>query len=383
MLQLKNIEKIYAMGDNKVHALKGVTINFRKNEFVSILGPSGCGKTTLLNIIGGLDKYTSGDLIINDKSTKEYKDRDWDVYRNHRIGFIFQSYNLIPHQSVLENVELALTIAGMSKEERINKAKTAIDKVGLAGLYNKRPNQLSGGQCQRVAIARALVNEPDILLADEPTGALDTVTSVQIMDLIKEISKEKLVIMVTHNPEIAGKYSTRIIRLLDGLIESDDNLCTDEEISKENENLKAEEQQEEKAKMSFWTAFKLSARNLLSKFKRTLLVGLAGSIGIIGVSCVLALSSGITDYIDSMQEDMLSGNPITITKTTYDINAMMGSMTDLEKTEIILKDGIVGINSVLESLAKRAETMESIMVSNEIINIFLSYFITNNGIYHG
>ena len=373
MLQLKNIEKIYAMGDNKVHALKGVTINFRKNEFVSILGPSGCGKTTLLNIIGGLDKYTSGDLIINDKSTKEYKDRDWDVYRNHRIGFIFQSYNLIPHQSVLENVELALTIAGMSKEERINKAKTAIDKVGLAGLYNKRPNQLSGGQCQRVAIARALVNEPDILLADEPTGALDTVTSVQIMDLIKEISKEKLVIMVTHNPEIAGKYSTRIIRLLDGLIESDDNLCTDEEISKENENLKAEEQQEEKAKMSFWTAFKLSARNLLSKFKRTLLVGLAGSIGIIGVSCVLALSSGITDYIDSMQEDMLSGNPITITKTTYDINAMMGSMTDLEKTEIILKDGIVGINSVLESLAKRAETMESIMVSNEITQEYIDY----------
>ena len=383
MLKLINISKDYKVADGVVHALKSINVEFRKSEFVSILGPSGCGKTTLLNIIGGLDHYTDGDLSINGISTKEYKDRDWDVYRNHRIGFIFQSYNLIPHQSVLENVELALTIAGMSKEERINKAKTAIDKVGLAGLYNKRPNQLSGGQCQRVAIARALVNEPDILLADEPTGALDTVTSVQIMDLIKEISKEKLVIMVTHNPEIAGKYSTRIIRLLDGLIESDDNLCTDEEISKENENLKAEEQQEEKAKMSFWTAFKLSARNLLSKFKRTLLVGLAGSIGIIGVSCVLALSSGITDYIDSMQEDMLSGNPITITKTTYDINAMMGSMTDLEKTEIILKDGIVGINSVLESLAKRAETMESIMVSNEIINIFLSYFITNNGIYHG
>ena len=372
MLQLKKIEKIYAMGDNKVHALKGVSLNFRKNEFVSILGPSGCGKTTLLNIIGGLDKYTSGDLIINGKSTKEYKDRDWDVYRNHRIGFIFQSYNLIPHQSVLENVELALTIAGMSKEERINKAKIAIDKVGLAGLYNKRPNQLSGGQCQRVAIARALVNEPDILLADEPTGALDTVTSVQIMDLIKEISKEKLVIMVTHNPEIAEKYSTRIIRLLDGVIESDDNLCTDEEILNEDKT-SIQEDQKEKAKMSFWTAFKLSARNLLSKFKRTLLVGLAGSIGIIGVSCVLALSSGITDYINLMQEDMLSGNPITITETTYDINAMMGSMTDLEQTEIVLKNGIVSINSILESLAKRAETMESIMVSNEISQEYIDY----------
>lgn len=372
MLQLKKIEKIYAMGDNKVHALKGVSLNFRKNEFVSILGPSGCGKTTLLNIIGGLDKYTSGDLIINGKSTKEYKDRDWDVYRNHRIGFIFQSYNLIPHQSVLENVELALTIAGMSKEERINKAKIAIDKVGLAGLYNKRPNQLSGGQCQRVAIARALVNEPDILLADEPTGALDTVTSVQIMDLIKEISKEKLVIMVTHNPEIAEKYSTRIIRLLDGVIESDDNLCTDEEILNEDKT-SIQEAQKEKAKMSFWTAFKLSARNLLSKFKRTLLVGLAGSIGIIGVSCVLALSSGITDYINLMQEDMLSGNPITITETTYDINAMMSSMTDLEQTEIVLKNGVVSINSILESLAKRAETMESIMVSNEISQEYIDY----------
>ena len=372
MLQLKNIEKIYAMGDNQVHALKGVSLNFRKNEFVSILGPSGCGKTTLLNIIGGLDKYTSGDLIINGKSTKEYKDRDWDVYRNHRIGFIFQSYNLIPHQSVLENVELALTIAGMSKEERINKAKIAIDKVGLAGLYNKRPNQLSGGQCQRVAIARALVNEPDILLADEPTGALDTVTSVQIMDLIKEISKEKLVIMVTHNPEIAEKYSTRIIKLLDGIIESDNNLCSDEEVLKEDKSSNQEDQKE-KAKMSFWTAFKLSARNLLSKFKRTLLVGLAGSIGIIGVSCVLALSSGITDYINLMQEDMLSGNPITITETTYDINAMMGSMTDLEQTEIVLKKGIVSINSILESLAKRAETMESIMVSNEISQEYIDY----------
>ena len=216
MLKLVNIKKDYIMGDTKVEALKGINLNFRKNEFVSILGPSGCGKTTLLNIIGGLDKYTDGDLVINGVSTKKFTDRDWDVYRNHRIGFIFQSYNLIPHQTILENVELALTIAGMEKNERVEKAKNALDKVGLKGQYNKKPNQLSGGQCQRVAIARALVNEPEILLADEPTGALDTTTSIQIMDLIKEISKEKLVIMVTHNPELAEKYSTRIVKLLDG-----------------------------------------------------------------------------------------------------------------------------------------------------------------------
>ena len=229
MLRLENIVKHYIAGDSKVEALKGISLNFRENEFVSILGPSGCGKTTLLNIIGGLDKYTSGDLIINGVSTKKFTDRDWDVYRNHRVGFIFQSYNLIPHQTVLENVELALTIAGLAKEERVEKAKKALDRVGLSDQYYKKPNQLSGGQCQRVAIARALVNDPEILLADEPTGALDTVTSVQIMDLIKEISQEQLVIMVTHNPEIAEKYSTRIVRLLDGEINSDSNACTDEE----------------------------------------------------------------------------------------------------------------------------------------------------------
>ena len=226
MLKLVNIKKDYIMGDTKVEALKGIDLNFRKNEFVSILGPSGCGKTTLLNIIGGLDKYTDGDLVINGVSTKEFTDRDWDVYRNHRIGFIFQSYNLIPHQTILENVELALTIAGMEKNERVEKAKNALDKVGLKGQYNKKPNQLSGGQCQRVAIARALVNEPEILLADEPTGALDTTTSIQIMDLIKEISKEKLVIMVTHNPELAEKYSTRIVKLLDGEVSSDSMVCS-------------------------------------------------------------------------------------------------------------------------------------------------------------
>lgn len=370
MLKLVNIKKDYIMGDTKVEALKGIDLNFRKNEFVSILGPSGCGKTTLLNIIGGLDKYTDGDLVINGVSTKEFTDRDWDVYRNHRIGFIFQSYNLIPHQTILENVELALTIAGMEKNERVEKAKNALDKVGLKGQYNKKPNQLSGGQCQRVAIARALVNEPEILLADEPTGALDTTTSIQIMDLIKEISKEKLVIMVTHNPELAEKYSTRIVRLLDGEVSSDSMICSNEEEQKEKF---ANSATPEKAKMSFWTAFRLSARNLMSKLKRTLMVGFAGSIGIIGVSVVLALSSGITDYINSMQEDMLSGNPITITEQAYDINAMMNSMTRSEKKEILKESNYIYVDSILEKLAKRAEEMNSILVTNEINEDYVAY----------
>lgn len=372
MLKLVNVTKVYVAGDLKVEALKGISINFRKNEFVSILGPSGCGKTTLLNIIGGLDKYTSGDLIINGISTKQFRDKDWDIYRNHRIGFIFQSYNLIPHQSILENVELALTIAGMDKKERIEKAKEVLDRVGLAGQYNKKPNQLSGGQCQRVAIARALVNDPEILLADEPTGALDTTTSIQIMELIKEISNEKLVIMVTHNPSLAEKYSTRIIKLLDGEIQDDSNYCSDkEELNSLSETI--DETKVEKAKMSIWTAFKLSGRNLLSKFKRTFMVGLAGSIGIIGVSLVLALSSGISGYIDDLQEDMLSGNPITITEQTYDLNAMMSSITTLEQAEIVIKDGFVSINSMMEMLSKRAETMNSIMVTNEINQNYIDY----------
>lgn len=373
MLKLIKIQKTYLMGDSKVEALKGITLNFRKNEFVSILGPSGCGKTTLLNIIGGLDKYTDGDLVINDVSTKQYNDRDWDIYRNHRIGFIFQSYNLIPHQTILENVELALTIAGIEKNERVERAKKALDRVGLKDQYNKKPNQLSGGQCQRVAIARALVNEPEILLADEPTGALDTVTSVQIMDLIKEISREKLVIMVTHNPELAEKYSTRIVKLLDGEIADDSNPCTDEEEKKENTEKNGEQGDQEKAKMSFWTSFKLSARNLVSKLKRTIMVGLAGSIGIIGVSLVLSLSSGITDYIDDLQEDMLSGNPITITESTYDINAMISQMTTTEKNDIVKEAGIVGVNSILKTLAERSKMMESIMVTNEINQNYLDY----------
>lgn len=372
MLKLQKITKDYLSGQNKVEALKGISLNFRQSEFVSILGPSGCGKTTLLNIIGGLDKYTSGDLVINGISTMEYKDADWDVYRNHRIGFIFQSYNLIPHQTILENVELALTIGGMEKKERVEKAKKALDRVGLGKQYHKKPNQLSGGQCQRVAIARALVNEPEILLADEPTGALDTVTSIQIMDLIKEISKEKLVIMVTHNPELAEKYSTRIVKLLDGEISSDSNPCLDEEETRMRSNEKRQEKKE-KAKMSFWTSFKLSGRNLLSKFKRTLMIGLAGSIGIIGIALVLALSSGIKTYIDSMQEDMLSGNPITISETALDINAIASSMSDFKKAEVVIKNGVVSVSSILEYLSKQANMMNSMMVNNTITTEYIEY----------
>ena len=335
MLELRNIKKDYVTSSETVNALRGVDIVFRDKEFVSILGPSGCGKTTLLNIVGGLDRYSSGDLVINGISTKLYRDRDWDVYRNHRVGFIFQSYNLIPHQTVLGNVELALTIAGIDKEERVRRAKAALDKVGLSDQYYKRPNQLSGGQCQRVAIARALVNEPEILLADEPTGALDTVTSVQIMELIREIAGERLVIMVTHNPELAEQYSTRIVRLLDGNIIEDSNPVSEEEYSaltaaetEKSDSLpeKNGKKQKEKAKMSVFTAFRLSARNLISKKGRTAMVGFAGSIGIIGIALVLAFSAGIKGYIASMQDDMLSGNPITVTETAFDINSIIAMM---------------------------------------------------------
>ena len=347
MLQLKNITKDYVTASETVQALKGVSLSFRQKEFVSILGPSGCGKTTMLNIIGGLDHYTSGDLIIAGRSTKSYKDRDWDVYRNHRIGFIFQSYNLIPHQTVLGNVELSLTIAGLSKEERTRKAKLALDKVGLSDKYYKRPNQLSGGQCQRVAIARALVNDPEILLADEPTGALDTVTSKQIMDLIKEISGERLVIMVTHNPEIAEEYSTRIIRLLDGQVLEDTNPFSPmeeeaecvriaEEIKAKEEEIAAAEaaanakkqkkQKKEKAKMSFFTAFMLSLKNLFTKKGRTTLTAFAGSIGIIGIALILAVSQGMTAYIDHVQETTLSSYPLTLESTTIDASALIESI---------------------------------------------------------
>lgn len=374
MLKLDNIVKNYYVAGETVQALKNITINFRENEFVSVLGPSGCGKTTLLNIIGGLDKYTSGDLFIDGKSTKDFKDHDWDVYRNHRIGFVFQSYNLIPHQTILGNVELALTISGMSKEERISKAKLALDTVGLKGQYKKKPNQLSGGQCQRVAIARALVNEPDILLADEPTGALDTVTSVQIMDLIKEISKDRLVIMVTHNPDLANKYSTRIINLLDGNIIDDSNPY-DGKIEKQKE--KSEEKiKKEKAKMSFFTALRLSFRNLFSKLKRTIMVVIAGSIGIIGVSSVLSVSTGIKDYIAGMQDDLLSGNPITITKSGIDYESVLSSSTLLEKAEAVLYDDAININSIISYLVKHEDSLQELVYSNEFSQDYINYLLS-------
>ena len=380
MLELRNIKKDYVTSSETVSALRGVDIVFRDKEFVSILGPSGCGKTTLLNIVGGLDRYTSGDLVINGKSTKLYRDRDWDVYRNHRVGFIFQAYNLIPHQTVLGNVELALTIAGIDKEERVRRAKAALDKVGLSDQYYKRPNQLSGGQCQRVAIARALVNEPEILLADEPTGALDTVTSVQIMELIREIAGERLVIMVTHNPELAEQYSTRIVRLLDGNIIEDTNPVSEEEyetlktVETETEEAQPKgKKQKEKAKMSFFTAFRLSARNLISKKGRTAMVGFAGSIGIIGIALVLAFSAGIKGYIASMQDDMLSGNPITISQTAFDMSAITDMMKTEDKIEIIKNPNSVYISSVIEQLIKTQDDLGNIMVENEITAGYVEY----------
>ena len=326
MLKLENIKKDYVTGDTTVHALKGVSIEFRKNEFVSILGQSGCGKTTLLNIIGGLDNYTDGDLIISGKSTKTFKDRDWDNYRNHSVGFIFQSYNLIPHQSVLSNVELALTLSGVSKAERRKRAKEALEKVGLDDQLSKKPNEMSGGQMQRVAIARALVNNPEILLADEPTGALDSETSLQIMDLLKEIAKDRLVIMVTHNPDLAKEYSTRIVRLLDGNIIDDTMPYTSE-----NEQYKDEGNQK-RPSMSFFTALSLSLNNLMTKKARTFLTAFAGSIGIIGIALILSLSSGVNAYIASVEEETLSSYPITIEQTGMDISDLVSDLT--EKAEV-------------------------------------------------
>lgn len=341
MLQLKKIVKEYLSGENKVTALNGVDIEFRENEFVSILGPSGCGKTTLLNIIGGLDKYTSGDLVINGTSTKKYKDRDWDSYRNHSIGFVFQSYNLIPHQNVLSNVELALTLSGVSKKERRRRAVEALEKVGLGDQLTKKPNQMSGGQMQRVAIARALVNNPDILLADEPTGALDTATSVQIMQLLKEVANDRLVIMVTHNPDLAEEYSTRIVKLLDGQIIDDskpydssaENKGKEEKKADTNDKaaVKAAKKAEKAARpprtsMKLTTALSLSLKNLLTKKGRTFLTAFAGSIGIIGISLILSLSNGVQLYIDTVQEDTLSSYPLSIQKQTIDITSFMSTM---------------------------------------------------------
>ena len=335
MLSLKGISKIYKTGDSVVKALDDVSLEFRQNEFVSILGPSGGGKTTLLNIVGGLDAYTSGDLVINGKSTKKFTQKDWDTYRNHSIGFIFQSYNLIPHQTVLSNVELALTLSGVSKAERRKKAREALEKVGLGDQLKKKPNQMSGGQMQRVAIARALVNNPDILLADEPTGALDSSTSLQIMALLKEIANDRLVIMVTHNPELAEEYSTRIIKLLDGKITDDSDPYASEHIPEEKEQAPKKKSKKKHTSMSFFTALSLSLKNLMTKKTRTILTSFAGSIGIIGIALILSLSNGINAYIEKVEEDTLSSYPLTIEQATIDLSGtiaeMMESQVNLEE----------------------------------------------------
>jgi len=408
MLQLINVKKDYKTAGYTVHALKGINLRFRKNEFVSILGASGCGKTTLLNIIGGLDHYTSGDLIINGKSTKKYKDKDWDVYRNHRIGFVFQSYNLIPHQTVLGNVEIALTIAGVSKAERKRRAEEALKKVGLGAELHKRPNQLSGGQMQRVAIARALVNNPEILLADEPTGALDSETSVQIMDLIREIAGERLVIMVTHNPELAEEYSNRIVRLQDGLVIADSNpykgekeapmsatnekadyvepiaedmaeavergeSVTSESIEESFKQAKdgrkrRKKKEKERSSMSFKTSLGLSARNLAMKKGRTIITSIAGSIGIISVCLVLALSHGFDGYIKKTQEDMLSSSPLEITETTLDVGAIMSGMSSASDMPDLSQIGDkVYVNSFLTNIA------HGMTVTNNLSDEYLNY----------
>ena len=360
MLELKNIKKDYPAGAGVVHALKGIDLKFRKSEFVSILGQSGCGKTTMLNIIGGLDGYTEGDLVINGTSTKEYKDRDWDTYRNHSVGFVFQSYNLIPHQTVLQNVELALTLSGVKKDERRERAIKALEQVGLGDQLKKKPNEMSGGQMQRVSIARALVNNPDIILADEPTGALDTETSVQVMEVLKEISKDRLVVMVTHNPELAEKYSSRIIKMLDGEVKEDTSPLTEEEIKIEEERcaeLKRENEGKKvkKPSMSFFTSFMLSLKNLFTKKGRTLLTAFAGSIGIIGIALILAVSQGMTAYINHVQETTLSSYPINIESQNIDIGSLMQSFMGIGQNsnndkDAIYKDPVVG--ELVDALSK-------------------------------
>lgn len=366
MLELKDVVKEYKTADETVAALKGVSLKFRKSEFVSILGPSGCGKTTLLNIIGGLDRYTSGDLIINGKSTKDFSDKDWDTYRNHSVGFVFQSYNLIPHQTVLENVELALTLSGIGAKERRERAVAVLEKVGLGKKINVRPNQLSGGQMQRVAIARALINDPEILLADEPTGALDSKTSVQIMELLKEISSDRLIIMVTHNPELAEKYSSRIIRLFDGVIEGDDKPLTDEEVKVESAatpNDKRTNKGRKKTSMSFLTALSLSFRNLMTKKGRTFLVSFAGSIGIIGIALILSLSSGFQTYINRTQEETLSKYPITIQQTYTDMSSVLEEFNKSDNTGAYPNDGKISQN---DSLYKMIHTYSGAQVTNNL-----------------
>ena len=357
MLQLKDIKKQYVTGDTTVQALKGINLQFRKNEFVSILGPSGCGKTTMLNIIGGLDKYTSGDLIINGVSTVEYKDADWDNYRNHSIGFVFQSYNLIPHQTVLGNVELALTLSGVGKKEKRERAVKALQQVGLGDQLNKLPNQLSGGQMQRVAIARAIVNDPEIVLADEPTGALDSETSIQVMQLLKQIAKDRLVIMVTHNPNLADKYSSRIVRLLDGQVIEDTNPyeAKDSELEHKKPG--------KKAAMSIWTAFSLSLRNLFTKKARTVLTAFAGSIGIIGIALILSLSSGFQNYIYDVQQDALSNYPLTINSTNVDMASFFQSSGSNQDREEYPDDNTVHSNNFLGDMFN---SMTDSIVQNDL-----------------
>lgn len=371
MLELKEILKVYPAGGEDVEALKGINLKFRDSEFVSILGPSGCGKTTMLNIIGGLDQYTSGDLVINGRSTKEYKDRDWDAYRNHSVGFVFQSYNLIPHQTVLANVELALTLSGVSKKERRKRAKEALEKVGLANQMSKRPAEMSGGQMQRVAIARAIVNNPDIVLADEPTGALDTETSLQVMDILKDIAKDRLVIMVTHNPELAEKYSTRIVKMLDGRITSDSMPLTDEEMIKETVKAQSRDDSNHKKKkpsMSFGTSFGLSLKNLTTKKGRTALTSFAGSIGIIGIALIYAVSQGTTTFIDSVQEETLTSYPLTIEAQSVDVSSLLStfmgkaqSVSEHENDAIYQKAMLYEMMNSMNSLETQENDLEAFM----------------------
>lgn len=362
MLQLKNIKKNYESGEEIVKALKGINIEFRESEFVAILGPSGCGKTTLLNIIGGLDHYTSGDLIIDGISTKKYKDRDWDTYRNHRIGFVFQNYNLITHQSVLSNVELALTLSGVDKKIRRKKAIEVLEKVGLKDQMYKKPNQMSGGQMQRVAIARALVNDPDILLADEPTGALDTKTSIQIMEILKEISKDRLIIMVTHNPNLAEKYATRTINLLDGEITSDSRAYNSKK------EIKEKMESGKKTSMSFMTAMNLSLNNLMTKKGRTILTAFAGSIGIIGIALILAISNGVQEYINNVEEETLTSYPLTVQEETVEIADFISSMQPSSDTEEH-EEGKIYSNDVMSKMMATA----SASVESNNLEAFKSY----------
>lgn len=358
MLELKNITKDYSAGDSVVHALKGINLKFRESEFVSILGPSGSGKTTLLNLIGGLDQYTTGDLVINGESTKNFGDKEWDAYRNYSIGFVFQSYNLIPHQTVLQNVELALTVSGVSKEERRERAANALKEVGLGDQIKKRPNQLSGGQMQRVAIARALVNDPDIILADEPTGALDTETGKQVMDILKEISDNRLIVMVTHNPDLANEYSSRIIQMLDGEVTSDSSpLIQEEESASKNKNIM--DQSKNAPTMSFATSFMLSLKNLFTKKGRTTLTAFAGSIGIMGIALIIAVSQGMTQYIDSVQEDALSSYPLTIEETNIDLSTLMDTFMDVGNTDV---------DHDLDNVYKKTAIYDMVTAMNDIEN---------------